>query len=81
MHAEQIKAAIRMAGTTPAAIAAQLKVSPSTVGHVIHGRGTSARVELAISKVTGLAVSVMWPDRTNPKRNSLKRKGKAAAHV
>jgi lambda repressor-like predicted transcriptional regulator len=64
MHPEQIKAAIRMKGTTPAAIADALQLSRSTVSHVISGRGTSARVKDHIAKVTGLAVATLWPGAT-----------------
>lgn len=63
MHPEQIKAAIRMRGTTPSAIADELNVSRMTVSHVIHGRGVSARVAKRISEVVELSVSVLWPGR------------------
>lgn len=84
MHPEQIKAAIRMKGTTPTAIAAKLKVTPTTVWQVIHGKGKSARVENEISAVTQLPVATLWPDQ--PKPTGLKRRlktGKAegARHV
>lgn len=61
MHPEQIKAAIRMKGTTPSAIADALQISRMTVSHVIHGRGVSARIAKRISEVTGLSVDSMWP--------------------
>lgn len=63
MHPEQIKAAIRMKGTTPSAIAVELGVSSNSVSHVIHGRGTSARVARCISNVTGLSVHILWPGK------------------
>lgn len=63
MHPEQIKAAIRMKGTTPKAIADELGISKTTVAHVIHGRGVSARVAHRISEVTGLSMRELWPDR------------------
>lgn len=61
MHPELIKAAIRMKGTTPSAIADELGVSRSTVSLVISGRGVSARISEHISKVTGLPVTTLWP--------------------
>ena len=42
MHPELIKASIRMKGTTPTALAAKLKVAPTTVFEVISGRTRSA---------------------------------------
>ena len=61
MHPEQIKAAIRMQGTTPSAIADELKVSRSTVSQVISGRGISARIAARISQVIGVPVTTIWP--------------------
>lgn len=63
MHPELIKAAIRMKGTTPSAIADELGVSRSTVSLVISGRGVSARVSEYISQVTGLPVATLWPPK------------------
>lgn len=60
MHAEQIKAAIRMKGTTPSAIADELGLSRSTVSQVINGRGISARVSQKISEVVGLPIAEIW---------------------
>ena len=72
MHPEQIKAAIRMRGTTPSAIAQELGISRMAVSHVIHGRGVSAKVARAISQVTGIAIGVLWPDRyaATPRSNA-----------
>lgn len=66
MHPEEIKAAIRMKGTTPSAIADELDLSRTTVSQVIHGRGVSARVANRISEVIGLPVAHIWPS-TKPK--------------
>lgn len=63
MHPEQIKAEIRMKGSSPAAIADELAISHATVSHVIHGRGVSARVAQRIAEVTGLPVATLWPNR------------------
>lgn len=61
MHHEDIKAAIRKKGLTPAEMAAHLKVSAQLVSQVIRGRSKSARVAKAIARVTGLSVDELWP--------------------
>ncbi|CAB3886352.1 MULTISPECIES: helix-turn-helix domain-containing protein [Achromobacter] len=68
MHPELIKASIRMKGTTPTALAAKLKVAPTTVFEVISGRTRSARIERAIADLIGQPVSVLWPGHAQPKR-------------
>lgn len=45
MHPEQIKAELRMAGTTPAMLADELAVTGVTVSNVIHGKCNSVRFE------------------------------------
>lgn len=71
MHPEQIKAAIRMAGTTPAAVADELLVSRSMVSHVISGAAKSARIAARIAEITGLTVSTLWPPK--PAKPTLRR--------
>lgn len=66
MHPEQIKASIRMRGTTPSAIADELGVCRSTVSQVISGRGTSERIAKKISEVVGLPVASIWPPKDRP---------------
>jgi len=76
MHPEQIKAEIRMKGTTPAAIADDLHLSRMTVSNVIHGRITSRRVADAISSVIKKPVHSLWPGRYETVvRVGLKRRG------
>ena len=79
MHPEQIKAAIRMTGITPAVLADQLGVSRSTVSHVITGRGTSARVKAKIASVTGLPISTLWPTQAKLRRANVATHAVAAA--
>lgn len=69
MNPELIKAAIRMAGTTPAAIADELELGRSTISHVIHGRGTSLRVQERIAKIIGKPVIEIWPNHTTLRRS------------
>lgn len=61
MHPEEIKASIRMKGTTPAAIADELNVSRSMASHVIAGTAKSARIAAQIAEITGLAALTLWP--------------------
>ncbi|MCH4591379.1 helix-turn-helix domain-containing protein [Achromobacter xylosoxidans] len=77
MHPELIKASIRMKGTTPTALAAKLKVAPTTVFEVISGRTRSARIERAIADLVGQPISVLWPSHGQP--TGVNRRLKAAA--
>jgi lambda repressor-like predicted transcriptional regulator len=61
MHAEEIKATIRMEGITPAMIAQELGVTQQTVSGVIHGKGKSQRIQKRISEVTGKSIEELWP--------------------
>lgn len=65
MHAEQIKAEMRIAGQSPAMVAAELGVTRSTMSQVIHGRTTSHRVQSRIAAILDKAVSEIWePKKT-----------------
>ncbi len=61
MHPEEIKAAIRMKGTTPTAIAEELRVSRSMVSHVINGNAKSARIQARIAQIIGKTTAAIWP--------------------
>ena len=63
MHPELIKAALRIGGVTPAALADELGVSRMSVSNVIHGRGVSKRIALRISQVIGHPLAVIWPGK------------------
>jgi lambda repressor-like predicted transcriptional regulator len=76
MHPEQIKAAIRMKGTTPSVLAEELGIAKATMSQVIHGRGVSSRVSERISKLIGVPVKDLWP--TKP---SLLRRKKSSVKV
>lgn len=72
MHPEEIKAAMRMKGVTPTALADQLGVANSTVSQVISGRSVSARIRSKIAEITGYSVEAMWPvanDRPSLRRS------------
>ncbi len=66
MHPEQIKAAMRMKGVTPTALADRLKVSNSTMSQVISGRSVSARIRAEIAKVIGIPIHALWPANDKP---------------
>ncbi|MGC4076887.1 MAG: helix-turn-helix domain-containing protein [Rubrivivax sp.] len=66
MHPEQIKAALRMKGITPTALADELEVASSTMSQVIRGTSVSARIRAAISEKTGIPVSTLWPATSKP---------------
>ncbi len=53
MNKKDIKAAIERAGTSQAAIAEYLKVSPTCVGRVIAGTMRSKRVENELENIVG----------------------------
>ncbi len=77
MHPEQIKAEIRMRGTTPAAIADSLKLSRMTVSNVIHSRSKSRRVATAIARLIKKPIEQIWPERYGAASgNGLKRGSK-----
>lgn len=69
MHPADIKALIEKAGSSQTDIARSLpgrngkELSLMTVNTVIHGRGKSRRVAMAISRLTGVPVSRLWPSK------------------
>lgn len=65
MHPEDIKAAMRKAGTPPSALSARLGLNPSTVGLVIR-RECSARVQAEIADIIGIPPQAIWPSRYLP---------------
>lgn len=60
MHAEEIKAALRMAGVTASQIADDLGVTPQTVSGVIRGKTTSSKIANRISEVIGKPKDEIW---------------------
>jgi len=57
------QAALRIRGTTLAAIARDIKVSAASVSMVSQGRGRSARIEQAIAERLGMQAPELWPER------------------
>jgi lambda repressor-like predicted transcriptional regulator len=74
MHPEQIKAAMRMKGVTPAALADELEVAKSSVSQVISGRATSARIAKRIAQIVDQPVEAIWP----PQPRLILRRNKSA---
>lgn len=72
MHPEQIKAEIRMTGTTPSALADRMSRSRMLVSNVIHGRATSRAVADLIAKTIGKSVQQIWPGKYLVKRRARK---------
>ena len=68
MHAEEIKAALRMKGVTQARLAYQLGVARATVSMVISGASRSGRIQKAIADVLGFPQDKIWPDRVRIRR-------------
>lgn len=69
MHHEDIKAAIRKQGFTLADVARHLDVSPSAVTAVIKNSSQSEDIRAAISRITGLPPTTLWP-ATKPRSSS-----------
>lgn len=69
MHPQDIIAALRKAGYSQSRLAREMRsrfgrpMSHTAIGNVIHNRGRSARVAAKISRITGIAVDVLFPGR------------------
>jgi lambda repressor-like predicted transcriptional regulator len=72
MHHEDIKAALRKKGVTPADLARHLKVTDQTMSLVIRRQAKSARIAAAISKLTEIPVEQLWPGYYDASRASAK---------
>ncbi|WP_046019811.1 helix-turn-helix domain-containing protein [Marinomonas sp. S3726] len=64
-HPEEIKAAMRMNGVTAAMLADELKVSQSSISHVINKRSRSERIENRIAELVGLPRDKIFPRKTS----------------
>lgn len=67
MHPQDIIAALRKAGYSQSRLAREMRsrfgrpMSHTAVGNVIHNRGRSRRVAAKISRITGIALDVLFP--------------------
>ena len=69
MHPEEIKAAMRMAGTTPAMLCDELQGAASSVSQTISGHIKSKRIQSRIAQIIGKPVEVIWPNQVVLRRS------------
>ena len=69
MHPEQIKAAMRMAGTTPAMLCDELDVAASSMSQTITGHIKSKRIQTRISEIVGKPITEIWPGQVTLRRS------------
>lgn len=69
MHPEEIKAAMRMAGTTPAMLCDELGVAASSVSQTISGHIKSKRIQSRIAQIIGKPVEAIWPNQVVLRRS------------
>jgi len=62
-HPEDIKAALKKAGSSQVDIARQLGCCTSAIAHIVCGRETSRRIAEAIAVKIGQPLAELWPDR------------------
>ena len=63
MHPADINASLIKSGTNQTKIAKMLGVTQMCISHVIYGRSKSRRIARAISDVTELPLSKLWPGK------------------
>lgn len=69
MHPEEIKASMRMAGTTPAMLCDELGVAASSVSQTISGHIKSKRIQSRIAQIIGKPVEAIWPNQVVLRRS------------
>lgn len=69
MHPEEIKAAMRMKGVTPAMLCDELGVAASSVSQTISGHIKSARIQSRIAEIIGKPVTEIWPNQVKLRRS------------
>ncbi|MCX7506627.1 helix-turn-helix domain-containing protein [Delftia tsuruhatensis] len=69
MHPEEIKAAMRMAGTTPAMLCDELGVAASSVSQTISGHIKSKRIQSRIAQILGKPIEAIWPNQVVLRRS------------
>jgi lambda repressor-like predicted transcriptional regulator len=63
MHPEQIKAELRMRGTSASGVADSMNRSRAVVSNVIHSRTKSRRIATLIAAIIERSVDDIWPGR------------------
>lgn len=79
MHPEEIKAAMRIAGTTPAMLCDELQVAASSVSQTINGHIKSQRIQKRISEIIGKPIEVIWPNQVVLRRSRAQIEAQRAA--
>ncbi len=79
MHPEEIKAGMRMAGTTPAMLCDELGVAASSVSQTISGHIKSQRIQARIAQIIGKPIEVIWPNQVVLRRSRLQIAAQRAA--
>ena len=69
MHPEEIKAAMRIAGTTPAMLCDELQVAASSVSQTISGHIKSKRIQTRIADIIGKPIELIWPNQVVLRRS------------
>ena len=69
MHPEEIKAAMRIAGTTPAMLCDELHVAASSVSQTISGHIRSKRIQTRIAEIIGRPIEAIWPNQVVLRRS------------
>lgn len=69
MHPEQIKAEMRIAGTTPAMLCDELGVAASSMSQTISGHIKSKRIQSRIAEIIGKPISEIWPNQVVLRRS------------
>lgn len=70
MHPEKIKAELRIAGWTQAALADALEVAGSSVAQTISGRIRSPLIQGRIATIIGQPIDKIWPNQVRLRRSS-----------
>lgn len=76
MHPEQIKAELRMRGTSASGVADSMNLSRAVVSNVIHSRTKSRRIATHIAEIMERPLEEIWPGRyatTKGKRRTRRR--------
>lgn len=63
MHREELKARLRLSGSSLAEVARELGITKQTVNTVVSGRSRSRRIEEAIAQKLGMSLEEVWPGR------------------
>lgn len=69
VHPEEIKAAMRIAGTTPAMLCDELQVAASSVSQTISGHIKSKRIQTRIAEIIGKPIELIWPNQVVLRRS------------